>query len=619
VTATIAPDVGGGAVTGTAAARAAAAPAPEPMYVGSEDRPWLAWLHRPAPARDTGVGLVIVPAFGYEAVCAHRSMRQLAIDAAAAGVTAARIDLDGTGDSAGDDLDPDRWGAWCASVRAACELVRAQGATRLVLAGLRVGVMLAAAVAAERDDVAGLIAIAPVVSGRRWVREMRALQQALALAPPPPGRETPDDIQEAIGFALTSETRDVLSAIDLEKGLGKGAPEAMARPPAPAVLILDRHDLVSGEKWAARLRGQGADVDHRKLPGYTEMVLDPHRAVVPVEIVAAAVEFAAARPPLATASPAPATVRTAPRARFAAARADVIEEPVAIDGALRAIVTRPASGTPHRALILLNAGGVRWIGPNRLYVALARRLAAEQGALVMRADLGAIGDSDTRPGYPETQSYPPHAIGDVAALVAWTRAHGPHEVTLAGLCSGGYYAREAVLAGQPVAGVIIINPGELAALTDPSLYEAPAAAARYKQQLRNPGIWKKVRRLRTDPALLRRTAVNVALRARGMIENRATDLLRRFGVALPGDAFGRLAAQARRGLAVSFVFCADEAGLLYFRERGGAALPRLLARGVVELTVLDGIDHTFTARWSHPLLLDELSRAFRRHRPARDA
>jgi hypothetical protein len=63
-------------------APAANPPDAQPGYFGEPARPRFGWLHRPASSV-ADVGLVIVPPFGFEAVCAHRSLRHLAQAAAA--------------------------------------------------------------------------------------------------------------------------------------------------------------------------------------------------------------------------------------------------------------------------------------------------------------------------------------------------------------------------------------------------------------------------------------------------------------------------------------------------------------------------------------------------------
>ena len=438
-------------------------------WFSRDGRARFGWIHEPAPDVACGTALVIVPPFGYEAVCAHRSLRMLAEAAALAGLHAIRFDLDGTGDSAGDDLEPDRLGAWTASVGDACDLARSLGATSIVLVGIRLGATLAALAAALRDDIAGLVAIAAVPAGKALVREARALQMAVGLEEPPPGVTAfPADAHELIGFALTAETRTALSAVDLVTA---------AHAPARTVLVIDRDDMAPNDKWVAALRGKGADVEHVCLSGYVEMMLDPHRAVVPEQIVDATVRFAvargAARPstspspqtladlaprdapssPAPAAAPLPGPVTLSMRAAPAPA---VTEDLVRIDDNLVGIASRGAHPT-GRAVILLNAGSIHRIGPNRLYVALARRIAA-RGDLVLRLDLAGIGDSRPRGTQPDNVVYSPTAVDDVGAAVAWCKRQDARTVTVVGLCSGAYHALKAAVAGHPIDAIVPINP-----------------------------------------------------------------------------------------------------------------------------------------------------------------
>ncbi len=569
----------------------------EPVYLGADDRPWFAWQHRAAVPN--GAGLVIVPPFGYEAVCSHVPLRHLAERACRAGITAVRIDLDGTGDSAGDDLDADRVGRWCASIVAAIELVRGAGATRVVLAGVRLGATLAARVAAERDDIAGLVAIAPVVSGKRWLRELRALQLALGLAAPPPNRATDAGVHEAIGFALTAETHEAVTAIDLER--------APTRP-APSVLVIDRDDFPANDRWVTHLREVGATVTHTRLPGYVEMMLDAHQAEVPSQIIDAALAFVADVPAIAVSAAVPA--RTSQTARLGS----IVEQPIAIragDIELHAIASRPAStARPRLAMILLNAGCVRRIGPNRMYVAIARRLATE-GTLVVRVDLSGIGDSPPRPGEPERIVFPTHAMAEITAAIDWCQRAGADQVILSGLCSGGYYAMEAAFAEAKLAGIVVMNPGQPNVDAELKPYEATYESSRLRKSAGNLASWKKLFTGQVDVVRIARV---MTTRARAVIESRALELVRRLELPISNDLGSALVRVARRNVAASFVFCADEPGLVQFRERAGGALRRLVDRRELALRVIEGPDHTFTPRWSHAVLVDEVAAAVARVR-----
>ena len=75
------------------------------------------------------------------------------------------------------------------------------------------------------------------------------------------------------------------------------------------------------------------------------------------------------------------------------------ERPVMIgaDRNLMGIVCEPDGPWPasRPAMIMLNAGLIHRVGPNRLHVRLARELAA-RGFLSLRLDLSGRGDSDPR-------------------------------------------------------------------------------------------------------------------------------------------------------------------------------------------------------------------------------
>src|SRR5207248_357876 len=101
----------------------------------------------------------------------HRSLRHLADALAAVGWPCVRFDWHGTGDSGGSDEDPDRVATWLANIRdAQAWLTRQLGCKRISVVGLRLGATLAAH-AASAEEIDGLVLWAPVVKGRRYVRE----------------------------------------------------------------------------------------------------------------------------------------------------------------------------------------------------------------------------------------------------------------------------------------------------------------------------------------------------------------------------------------------------------------------------------------------------------------
>ena len=106
------------------------------------------------------------------------------------------------------------------------------------------------------------------------------------------------------------------------------------------------------------------------------------------------------------------------------------------------------------AVILLNAGTTHRVGPNRLYVRLARHL-ARTGLVVLRFDLSGIGDSPVRRDdvpYPESVLLETREAMDFLA-----QRHGIREFVLSGICSGGATAFVVARRDPRVVGALMIN------------------------------------------------------------------------------------------------------------------------------------------------------------------
>lgn len=112
----------------------------------------------------------------------------------------------------------------------------------------------------------------------------------------------------------------------------------------------------------------------------------------------------------------------------------------------------------HRAatgFILLNAGVISRVGPQRLNVTLARAL-AQLGYPALRFDLAGLGESRAAGG---TASFEAQAVADVReAIELLSREASVERVVLVGLCSGADNAYAAALADARVHGVVLLDP-----------------------------------------------------------------------------------------------------------------------------------------------------------------
>ncbi len=573
----------------------------EPRSFGPADRPCFGWLHRSPPDvawRD--VGLVICKPFGYEAICAHRSLRHFADSAAAMGVPSLRFDYDGTGDAAGDDRDPDRWSAWVGSVHHAIDELRTLTLVKSVcLLGVRLGAALAAKAASGRADVAGLIAIVPVLAGKPWLRELNALEIAMGFAGPPPGFELREGEQESVGFVITADTKKSLQDVDLVK---------MTSAPAADVLLLDRDDLPANVKWAERLVALGARVDHRRLPGYAQMMLDPHESEVPTMMVDAVSQWLGQRGnasvsgmPLPRVASSPSPIRVVSGVEETAGFLDETKT-------LFGIVSAPtATPRPTRAIVLLNAGAISHIGPSRLYVDLARRWAA-RGYLVLRFDQAGIGDSAPYPGEPENVVYSVSAAAGVAGAMAFLREKWcVTEYQALGLCSGAYHALKAAVAGLPLKAVAIVNPLVFfwkpgMSLAYPS-YQVSGEAARYQRSIFQLDKWKKFFAGKVSVrAFAEVIARRIALHAEIFVRNMA----RGMGRPLPQDLGADLEAVSRRGVDLRFVFATGDPGEDLLHTQGGTSVSRLMREQRLHIRRIAGPNHAFTPAWTRAALTDVL-------------
>jgi pimeloyl-ACP methyl ester carboxylesterase len=123
-------------------------------------------------------------------------------------------------------------------------------------------------------------------------------------------------------------------------------------------------------------------------------------------------------------------------------------------GGLFGILTEPEPASERPFVILLNAGLVHRVGPFRMSVDLARRLAA-LGFHTLRMDLSGLGDSAPRPGEPDLHRRVVADLKDAMDFLAQRR--GARSFVVGGLCSGAINAHYAAVADPRVAGVIMLD------------------------------------------------------------------------------------------------------------------------------------------------------------------
>ncbi|WP_322015101.1 serine aminopeptidase domain-containing protein [Paraburkholderia sp. J12] len=384
------------------------------------------WLH---PARSR-TGVVLCNPFGYDALCTHRSWRKLATRLAAAGMPTLRFDYPGTGDATGFEEDPARMEAWLAAIGAAVRRLREwTGVERVALVGLRFGATLAALAAQRLGDIESLVLLAPPVTGRRYVRELRAHRQAW-LSTPGGASAKPiaddDRYVEALGFGLHGADIERIGAIDLRTD---------THSPARRVLLLDSTGTNLVDELARHYTSNGVEVEQGSFEESDRFFLEALFSTEPVEAFGRVVDWLAST-----------LSRDAPFARMPALPEPVLalpdlcasERPVVFGHCfgIACEPNEPRAGAP--AVLLVCTGASHHIGDGRFSVLMARRLAA-LGIASLRMDLRGQGDSTPLSDTVTLDSiYAQASREDAIAGAQWLAACGHARVVTFGVCGGAF-------------------------------------------------------------------------------------------------------------------------------------------------------------------------------------
>ncbi|WP_322042754.1 esterase [Paraburkholderia sp. J67] len=555
-------------------------------------------LHLPAGEAAT-TGVVLCNPFGYDALCVHRGWRDFAETlSVAGGLPTLRFDYPGTGDSQGNEEDPQRFRAWIDSIKAATRYLRdVAGVTRIVLCGLRLGATLAVMAAEELGHVDGLILMMPVVSGRRYIREL-GIQHHSWLKTPGSCADGPvaGDVRAvgAFGFQLHGDAVEQLAVVDLIQ---------RERIPASRVLIQETCDSPATKQLVELYRRGGASVDVQILPEYDRFLVDPRFSAPPLRAFGSVLEWLGFQ---SGATPLPVAELLAPAAD---ARIDIAaghERPVVFGNGRYVGVFCEPRGAHERApaVLIVNSGGAHRVGDGRLAVLMARRLAG-QGIASLRMDLGGIGDSLRHEESPTLEDvYSRHAVIDAIAGVEWLVAAGHADVVTFGVCSGAYVSIHTALAHPGVVGCMSINLPFFfwgGPQTRPGAHFIESSRVYWKS------IWTPYKWMRLLTGRSNGRAIAIELARRGFVRLSAlasSRFGRRLDVKTSTGAIRQLLMNLeRKRVRTSLVYGSLDAGLDELAShfgRNGSDLETLMN---VKVKILDDVDHALFSRGAREVVM----------------
>lgn len=357
--------------------------------------------------------MLIAPPLAYEYFNSHATLKTLADRLAARGYTVVRFDYRGTGDSAGAAWDLDRVTCWRQSVSDVAQAMRDAGCTRLHVVGLRLGATLAL----ELPGIDDAVAWAPVLSGKRWMRELRML-----------GIPTQRPGFVFAGTVFSDDTVSAMATVNLTRTSAKRV-LLLQRPAAPLTTL------------ETQLREANVEVTLDNAEGTDAFLDQPSEdAVVPSALLERIATW------LTPAEPGKLAFRPQERTQIPWSGESVEESFVEVAG-MPAIRGNGRPGYP--TVLFLNSGSEVHIGPGRAWVEFGRAF-NRAGFHTLRVDWPGWGENVERDiGRP----YDRHSFDATLALV---EALPGERVILSGLCAGAWTAVKAAQTAE-VAGVLAFS------------------------------------------------------------------------------------------------------------------------------------------------------------------
>jgi pimeloyl-ACP methyl ester carboxylesterase len=258
------------------------------------------------------------------------------------------------------------------------------------------------------------------------------------------------------------------------------------------------------------------------------------------------------------------------------------------------IITTPSNVERSKSLpavIFLSAGLLHRVGPNRLYVSTARKL-AESGFVTLRLDFAGIGDSRVRE---DNIPFERSAVRDAQEAMDWLNAtRGIKRFVLIGLCSGAYISLQTACRDQRVVGAVLIN------VTD------------YRQEVRDYFALRADTRYYWTRALFSakswvRLAIGVS-RYRNIIAVMAFQLgkmlARDSDASSAGNYLADFPSLVERGVRLLLVHNEWDPGLEQLRLRAGDRIGDLSLSGKMRAEVIPHADHLFTPLRSQERLVE---------------
>jgi pimeloyl-ACP methyl ester carboxylesterase len=250
------------------------------------------------------------------------------------------------------------------------------------------------------------------------------------------------------------------------------------------------------------------------------------------------------------------------------------------------IITDPPpqqESKPLPGILLLNAGIIHHVGPNRIHVKIARAM-APMGFVVLRFDFSGIGDSKVRD---DNLPFEESAVRETQEAMDYLSAtRGIERFYLIGISSGAIVSYKAAGRDPRVIGATLINPASYG-----EELRSYAKARRYwKNAFADPKRWLKAVTGKANYRV-------VGPRLRSMFSSRQKAL------SVANDIAADFHSLIERRVELRLVYSKGDLGLDCLDVILGNELWELSKRGTLKLEIIPEADHTCTLLESQQRLL----------------
>lgn len=284
-----------------------------------------------------------------------------------------------------------------------------------------------------------------------------------------------------------------------------------------------------------------------------------------------------------------------------------------IDQHLVGVLTAPEKPTALPVMLFLNAGMIHRVGPSRIYVRLARHLAA-LGFTSLRFDFSGVGDSHARS---DSLSLVEMVVDDARRAMDYVETRlGPSQFVLTGHCSGAWAAFLVASEDARVVGAVVMNPeGEEAGWVE---YDRQRKTSQYYENYYRKGVltdsqrWRKLLTGKADyQSIFRNVAKNIlwyrvssaAFRLRVKLDPAA------ISAAQPdtSELLARVvSAFLERRIRLLLAFSNGSSAIEHTHAVIGKELAAMNQAGIVTEVIIPNADHTFTLLAGQQALIEQI-------------